>query len=132
MSTRSSIAYTEKHHLYLDVLDNNVYLEWNNINQIIILFTELEWAEIRGQIIHSHESWEKIKARIKELEEANDNCISRLLHESRMREVETENAKFRKALMEIYEITQELQPNSGHMYLSAVNDCYKISTKALG
>lgn len=37
----------------------------------------------------------------------------------------------REALESIYIITKELQPNSGHMYLSDINSIYKTSNKAL-
>jgi hypothetical protein len=42
-----------------------------------------------------------------------------------------ENARYREALMAIFNCTESLQPNSGWMYLSNINLCYKIATEAL-
>ncbi len=49
MSTRSSIAYFGRYHLYADVLENEVYLD--DRKQTIHLMSEADWEIARQQII---------------------------------------------------------------------------------
>jgi hypothetical protein len=57
-------------------------------------------------------------------------CENELLRRERdLLRAQLEKAK--AALETIYDITAELQPNSGHLCLSDINNCFKVSRDAL-
>lgn len=54
-----------------------------------------------------------------------------IIDPKRLKDLEAKLEKAREALEKVRDMTGELQPNSGHMYLSTVNDCFEIAREAL-